>query len=80
MDKNFNMIKEKYYRMLNRPEWFKRREEILEQKRKTGKHGSPPHLIVSNKYYIFKRKVQVTEKENILQKKKASSSTSFVII
>ncbi|XP_074621651.1 pre-rRNA-processing protein TSR1 homolog [Acropora palmata] len=24
----------------------KRREEVLEQKRKTGKHGSPPHLIV----------------------------------
>ena len=29
MDENYNMIKEKYYRMLNRPEWFKRREEIL---------------------------------------------------
>ena len=31
----------------------KRREEVLEQKRKTGKQGSPPHLIVSVIYFFF---------------------------
>ena len=52
MDENYNMIKEKYYRMLNRPEWFKRREEII--KRDNGccrVCGSSSDLIVHHRQY-----------------------------
>ena len=32
----------------------RRRDEVLEQKRKTGKQGSPPHLIVSISFIDYK--------------------------
>ena len=31
----------------------KRKEEVLEQRRKTGKQGSPPHLIVSKLFGLI---------------------------
>jgi len=31
----------------------KKRDEVLEQKRKIGKQGSPPHIIVSIELHLF---------------------------